>query len=118
MHPVLIAFIVLVVFTAGVYIGVSGLLTNYGVDTSGSNAGAVACSPATPSVAVGGRAIFSFSGLPGGVVYHWASDEGRSELTATGTLAVTYASRGTKEVSLFWLDGSRWRRISCSVSVQ
>jgi len=116
MHPVVVAAVFVVILAVGVYIGVSGLTTQYGLDTSGSDAAGVACAPDT--AAAGRTVTFGFSGLAGGTPYHWAADEGKSEVTADGKFRVIFGTAGAKEVSLFWLDGSRWQRTACVASVR
>jgi len=114
MSPVLVAAVFVIILAVGVYIGVSGLTTQYSLDTSGSGAAGIACAPDI----TGRTVVFGFAGLPGGAVYHWAADEGRSEVTADGKFRVTFTTAGTKEASLFWLDGDRWRRLSCAAVVR
>ena len=118
MHPVFVAIIALTIFAVGIYIGVSGLVTQYGVDTSDSSAAQAVCAPAAPTVGIGRPATFAISGLPEATLYFWASDKGTSQVNDDGRFRVTYSAPGAYEAYAFWLDGSRWRRITCLVTVR
>lgn len=118
MHPVFVVGTLVVIFFVGIYIGISGLATQYAVNLSGSYAGSLACAPQTTSIVLGQRALFSAAGLPAGTIYHWATDTGSSQTLTDGRFSVLYSSRGVKEVSMFASLANRWQRIPCQVTVR
>lgn len=118
MNPVLVAILAVAVLGVGIYIGVSGMVTQYAFDVSGSHADQIACSADAPTGAVGRPIVFSASGIPGGTVYHWAVDEGSFAILADGRLRATFATPGPKTAWLFYLDGARWRQVNCTTNVR
>lgn len=117
MNPVVVAILAVTILAVGIGIGVSGITTQYGIDTSGSHAGQLACTAIPTSPHVGTMVQFSVTGLPVGTAFHWASDEGTTELMANGTLSVRYRTAGAKTVFLFRQVAGRWLRMPCSVTV-
>jgi hypothetical protein len=118
MNRTLIAVVVVVILTFGVYIGLSGFMTQYAVETSRGSAAQVICAPDAATASVGQSVRFSLSGITGGAAYHWASDEGTSQTLPDGRFAVTYTTRGVKTAWAFILSGEYWQPVRCSVTVQ
>src|SRR5688572_11455248 len=106
-----VAIVILLIVGIGTYIGISNLATQYGIEPSGGRAEAILCAPEAAEMRIHQPVTFTASGLAG-AIYHWASDEGRSEVTATGALEVRFATAGQKTVYLFHLLDSRWYRTS------
>jgi hypothetical protein len=117
MRPLGIAIVLAGIMIAGIYIGMSGLVTQYAIAPGRSSAGTAICSPDTPSTTSGASIRFVASNLPSGAPFHWASDEGSASVTPTG-FSVRFSTPGTKTVSLFYFEGGSWIRASCQVVVR
>ena len=118
MNGVLVVALLVVVLVAGVYIGVSGIATQFGVGTSSGTAASVLCAPDAQTAHVGQAVRFSLSGITAGTAYHWASDEGTMQIMSDGRLSVVYTTRGVKNAWAFLLMGTSWSQVRCSVTVQ
>lgn len=118
MNTTIVALVLVSILAVGIYIGVSGIVTQYAIDTSGSSAGSLVCAPSTPTARIGQAVRWTVAGLPGGTIYHWASDEGASRVLTDGSFSVTYDKTGEKTASLFYAEKNRWMRITCSTTVQ
>ena len=118
MNTVFVAILIVLVLAVGVYIGISGLSTQYAVDTSRGSAAQVLCAPDVQTARVGQPVRFALSGLAAGTAYHWSTDEGTAQIMSDGRFSVTYATRGVKNTWAFVLAGSFWQQIRCSVTVQ
>lgn len=117
MKPLVIVVLMVLLVGIGVYIGTSGLVTQYAVVPDRSSAGTAVCSPASDVAARGIAMQFTASNLPANALYHWSSDEGRS--TANGAaFSVQFTTLGTKTVSLFYFDRNTWMRTTCQVQVR
>ena len=117
MKPFAIAIIAVILMGVGVYIGTSGLVTQYAVIPGRSSAGTAVCSPASDVAVRGATVQFTASNLPANALYHWSSDEGRSMNGGT-TFSVQFTTPGTKTVSLFYFDRTAWVRTTCQVLVR
>lgn len=118
MKPLAVVVVLALIMSVGIYIGMSGLVTQYAFVPGRSSAGTAVCSPSTASVQRGAAVRFASSQLPAGAPSHWASDEGRSEANADGTFSVQFTTAGTKTISLFYLDRNAWLRSTCQVQVR
>ncbi len=118
MNPTLVAVIVVIILVAGVYIGVSGLTTQYAVDASRGSAAQVLCAPDTTIGRVGSPVRFALAGVAAGTAYHWSSDEGTAQILPDGRFSVTYASAGVKTAWAFVLAGNYWQQVRCAVTVR
>jgi hypothetical protein len=118
MNATLVVGMLLVIAVVGAYIGISGLAQQYAIAPGNSQAGSVVCAAQPPVAAIGQSVRWSTSGLPTGARYHWASDEGRTEVTPVGQLSVVYTKPGTKTVHLFYELKGSWHDTSCMVRVQ
>ena len=118
MNTTVVAVLIVLILAVGVYIGISGLSTQYAVDTSRGSAAQVLCAPDIQTAHVGQSVHFALSGLVTGTAYHWSTDEGTAQITQDGRLSVSYASRGVKNAWAFVLAGNFWQQVRCSVTVQ
>ena len=117
MKPLVIAIVVIGMMGVGVYIGASGLVSQYAFVPGRSSAGTAVCTPGTASANVGSAVQFMASNVPSGAPSHWSSPEGRATLTS-GIFSVQFTSPGTKTVSLFYFDRNAWLRTTCEVQVR
>lgn len=118
MNTAAVAVLVVLIASVGLYIGVLNLASQYSVGESSSSAGQVACAPAPTSVTRGQAVRWLAAGIPAGAVYHWSSDQGRTEVTPDGNFSATYSSVGQKTAHLFWMSGTRWFETSCTITVK
>ncbi len=118
MKPLAVVVVLAVIMSVGIYIGTSGLVTQYAFVPGRSSAGTAVCTPNAALVQRGIAARFSASKLPAGALSHWASDEGRAEVAANGTFSVQFTTTGTKTISLFYFDRNAWLRSTCQVQVR
>ena len=118
MNPVIVAITGVAILTVGIYIGISGIATQYAFDLSDSSASAITCATTTQDPRIHQRVTYRFSGLPVGSRYHWSSDEGEAQVSDEGDLEVVYAIPGNKAAWAFYLDNKIWRQISCSAAVR
>lgn len=112
-----VVLVLVLILGVGVYIAVTNFSQQYAVVPGGSNAGQVACSPTSPTVALGQAVKFNAS-LAEGQVYYWSAPGGTSSFIISGPLTVSYARTGPKTVSLFYPSGDTWQRTSCMVQVK
>lgn len=117
MKPLAVVVVLALIMGVGIYIGMSGLVTQYAFVPGRSSAGTAVCTPDAASVQRGTAVRFTFSQLPTGALYRWASDEGRAEVSADGKFSVQFATAGAKTISLFYFDRG-WRRSTCQVQVR
>jgi hypothetical protein len=117
MKPLVIAVVMAVIMGIGIYIGTTGLVTQYSFIPGRSSAGSAACSPSESSVQPAAPALFAASGVPANALYHWAADEGSATVLADGKFSVQFLTPGTKSVSLFYFDRNVWNRVTCQVQV-
>lgn len=118
MNTTLVAVAVLLIVGVGIYFGVSNLATQYGIEPSGGSATGVACAPQTAEARANQPIRFTASGLSPNTLYHWASDEGRSEVARDGSLEVRFTTPGQKTVYLFHAAEGRWYRTACRAEVR
>ncbi|MCC6934099.1 MAG: hypothetical protein IT406_00160 [Candidatus Yanofskybacteria bacterium] len=118
MNPVIVAIVAVIIVGFGIYIGVSGIATQYAFEFSGGRAEQVACAAAMPSGTVGQPMLFSTSGIPSGTIYHWALDEGTSHVLPDGRLTAIFSGQGQKTAWLFFLDSRVWRQTACSTIIR
>ncbi|HUO75459.1 MAG TPA: hypothetical protein VMU12_00875 [Candidatus Paceibacterota bacterium] len=118
MNGVLVAALLVIVLVAGVYIGISGIATQYAFGTSRSSAANVLCSPDVQTASVGQTVRFALAGMAAGTAYHWASDEGTMKVQPDGRLSVIYSTTGIKNAWAFILTGTTWSQVRCSVTVR
>lgn len=117
MKPLVVVVILASIMSVGIYIGMSGLVTQYSFVPGRSSAGTAICTPESPTIVSGSTARFTASNLPVDAPYHWASDEGRATIS-TGKFSVQFTTPGTKTVSLFYFDRNAWLRTTCDVQVR
>ena len=118
MNGVLVTALLIIVLVAGVYIGISGIATQYALGTSRSSAANVICSADVQTASVGQSVRFTLAGMAAGTAYHWASDEGTTRVQPDGRLSVTYATSGIKTAWAFILTGTTWSQVRCSVTIR
>ncbi|MEK7638352.1 MAG: hypothetical protein AAB375_02935 [Patescibacteria group bacterium] len=118
MKPLVVVVVLALIMGVGIYIGMSGLVTQYAFVPGRSSAGTAVCTPDSAFVQRGAAVRFISSQLPAGALYHWASDEGRSEMSTNGTFSVQFSTAGAKTVSLFYFDRNAWLRSTCQVQVR
>jgi hypothetical protein len=118
MNAVVVAVLIVLILAVGVYIGISGLSTQYAVDASRGSAAQVLCAPDVQTSHVGQTVRFALSGLTPGTAYHWSADEGTAQIMPDGRFSIVYATRGVKNAWAFVLAGTFWQQIRCSVTVQ
>lgn len=118
MRTTIVAAIISLLVGAGLYASVSNLATLYAVRTSGSFAGQYACTPDSPTHAVGQSIKFTAS-IPEGTAYYWsAPSASTSSFVVSGPLTAQYNRTGIKTVYLFFLVNNLWQRLSCSVQIK
>lgn len=117
MKPLAVVVVLALIMGVGIYIGMSGLVTQYAFVPGRFSAGTAVCTPDSTSVQRGASVRFTSSQLPVGALYHWAADEGRSEVVTNGTFSVQFTTAGTKTISLFYFDHG-WLRSTCQVLVR
>lgn len=118
MNGVLVAALLVIVLVVGVYIGVSGIATQFAFVPSRGSAASVICAPDIQTASVGQSVRFALSGMAAGTAYHWASDEGTMRIQSDGRLSVVYSTRGIKTAWAFVETGTAWSQVRCSVAVQ
>jgi hypothetical protein len=118
MNTVWIALIIAAFVGIGIYFAVSDLTQQYALDTSGSLASGALCNTNKPNARPGQPITFSLSGVPAETAVAWSTPEGTGRVLQDGTFSVTFSGTGTKEVSAFLVDGSRWQRVACPVIVR
>lgn len=118
MNTTLIASMFLVIIVMGAYIGISGLAQQYSIAPGNSQAESIICAPQAATAVVGQSIRWNTSGIPTGTRYHWASDEGRSEVNTAGSFFVAYSKPGTKTAHLFYEIRSRWYESSCTITIK
>ena len=118
MNGVFVVTLLVVVLVAGVYIGMTGIASQFAFAPSRGSAASVICAPDTQTARTGQAVQFSLSGIAAGTAYHWASDEGTTQTMSDGRLSVVYTTRGVKNAWAFLLLGTSWSQVRCSVNVQ
>jgi hypothetical protein len=117
MKPLVIVMLMVVLLGVGIYIGTSGLVTQYAVVPGRSSAGTAICAPDTDTALKGASVRFTSSNLPANTLFHWSSDEGTAT-TGTSAFTVKFTTAGTKTVSLFYFDKNVWLRTTCEVQIR
>lgn len=117
MRTAIVAAILGMIMGVGVYIGVSGLATQYALVPGGSNAGQYACTP-DRTTATTEQAVRFTASEPEGATYYWSAPGGTASFVVSGPLTVQYAIPGPKTVHVFSLTGNRWTSSSCSVYIK
>lgn len=117
MRTAIVAAVLGMIMGVGVYIGISGLATQYALLPGSSNAGQYACAPDSPVHTVGQTVKFTAS-APEGAQYYWSAPGGTASFVVSGPLNVRYAIPGPKTVHVFSLTGNRWASSSCSVQIK
>lgn len=117
MNTTLVAIVLVVITSVGLYIGITNLTQQFTVDTSGSRAGLITCAPEKSSVKPSEPVQFNAS-IPEGTSYYWSAPEGTASFVLNGPVTVQYARIGEKTVSLFYRVENSWTRTTCSVQVQ
>jgi len=121
MRPVSVAIVVVLTLAVGVYIGVSGLATQFAVnlDLTRGVASEVVCTPDRLVASVGQTVNFTVTGLDPTLPYSWSADAGRVRYLQDGGIAVVYDTPGVRTVSVFIPGfGNQWQRVACSVDVR
>lgn len=117
MNPVFIAMMLVLIVGVGIYIGFSGITTQYAFDAGRSSAGEIICAPSALTAKPSQAVTFSTS-VPEGTLYIWSAPEGTASFVRSGPLTVSYKTAGTKTAYLFVLDGSKWKSATCSVVIK
>src|SRR3989344_5753760 len=104
MKPVAVVIVMVLMLGVGVYVGVSGLADQAGLnlDLSRGSASEITCSPDRTTASIGQTVYFAIAGLDVGTPYHWSSPSGRSGILSDGRLFVTYTEKGERTVSAFF----------------
>jgi hypothetical protein len=121
MKPLFVVFLLVVVFSAGIYLGVSDLVGRYGVDTSDSSASEGnpnACKPTQATVAVGAPVTFTL--LLADTAIFWSTTEGRMTWPTPAKPQFVFSTAGKKTVWAFADTGpdGTYQRFPCVVTVR
>lgn len=117
MRTAIVAAILGMIMGVGIYIGISGLATQYALLPGSSKASLYACAPDSPTQTAGQAVKFNAS-APEGAVYYWSAPGGTASFVVSGPLNVRYAIPGPKIVHVFALTGNKWVSSSCSVQIK
>ncbi len=117
MRTAIVAAVLGMIVGVGIYIGVSCLATQYALVPGGSQAGQYACTPDSPTHAIGGTVRF-VAAIPEGTPYYWSAPDGIASFVTSGPLNVQYARPGQKTVRVFYMEKNRWVVSSCSVQIR